>query len=91
MKTQPPWGYISHGKAGLAWESAFFKVPKTGGGLLQEVDLAVWCVSVEVLGFPRTSALTLAMAGKEARAVSAPSQQEPGVISPSSLNAASVR
>lgn len=55
LKTQPPrgGGYISHGKVGLAWESAFFEVPRTGGGLLSEVDLAVWCVWVEVLGFPQ--------------------------------------
>lgn len=34
LKTQPPGGYISHGKVRLAWESPFFKVSRTGGGLL---------------------------------------------------------
>lgn len=46
---------------------------------------------VEVPGFPQDLCAQLAVAGKDERAVSAPSQPGPGVISPSSPNLASVR
>lgn len=81
-----PW----EGGAGLG--ICIFQVPRrrsTVGSRSCSVGCLGWRCQV-FLGIP---ALTLAMAARERRAVAvcAPSHQEPGVISPSSLNLASVR
>lgn len=81
-----PW----EGGAGLG--IGIFQVPKRRSTVGSR-SCSVGCLGWRCQAFLGIPALTLAMAARERRAVAvgAPSHQEPGVISPTSLNLASVQ